>query len=52
MILYVPRDSSFISIQFLVLNLDNSFFVSSNKFIILWYSVIMLFYITVLIIDH
>ena len=32
--LYVPRDSSLISAQFLVLNLDGSFVVLSNKFII------------------
>ena len=32
--LYVPRDSSSISAQFLVLNLYGSFVVLSNKFII------------------
>ena len=40
-VLYTPCDSSFISTQFLVLNLDGLF---SNKFIIFWYSIIILLY--------
>ena len=39
--LYVPCDSSFISTQFLLLNLDDWFVVSSNKLIIFWYSFII-----------
>ena len=42
--LYVPFNSSFISTQFLVLNLDSSFCVLSNKFIIFWYSMIIIYY--------
>ena len=42
--LYVPFNSSFISTQFLVLNLDSSFCVLSNKFIIFWYSIIIIYY--------
>ena len=43
--LWVPRDSSFISTQFLVLNLNGSFGVLSNKFIIFWYPIIIYYYI-------
>ena len=42
--LYVPRYLSFISTQFLVANFDDWFVVSSKKFIILWYSIIILYY--------
>ena len=39
--LYVPCDSTFISTQFLVLNWNGLFFVSSNEFIIFWCSIII-----------
>ena len=42
--LYVPRDLSFISTQFLFLNVDGWFFVWWSKFILFWYSVIILHY--------
>ena len=41
---YLSFGSPFISIQFHVLNLDGSFVVSSNRFIIFWYSIILLYY--------
>ena len=40
----IPRVSSFISIQFFVLNLDFRFGVLSNRFIIFWYSIFILLY--------
>ena len=43
--LYVPRNSSFISTGFLVLNLDCLFFVLSKKFIIFINSIITYYYI-------
>ena len=42
MVLYVPRELSFISNQFFVLNLDGWFGVLCNKFAILRYSIIVL----------
>ena len=42
--LYFPLDSSFISTQFLVLNLEVLFGESSNRFVIFWYSIIILLY--------
>ena len=42
--LYTPRDLSFFSTQFLVLNLEGSFVVSSNNFIIFWFFIIILLY--------
>ena len=50
LVLYVPRDLSLISTQLLVLNLDSSFVVSSNKFIIFY--IPLLYYIITLILDH
>ena len=47
--LYVSRYSSFISTQFFVLNFDFWFVISSNKFIIFWYSIIILYIIFILI---
>ena len=35
---YVPRESSFISIHFFVLNLDGWFSILFNRFLIFWYS--------------
>ena len=43
LLLYVACDSSFISTQFLVLNLDGWFVVSSNNFF--WYSIITYYHI-------
>ena len=40
----VPHELSLISAQFFVLNLDSWFDVLSNKFIIFWYSIIILLY--------
>ena len=47
--LYVPRKSSFISTQFFVLNLVDWFIVLSQKFIIFWYSIIVLLYLSQII---
>ena len=44
LVLYVNRDASFISAQFLVVNLDSLFDVSSSEFTIFWYSIITLYY--------
>ena len=41
---YIAFDLSFISPQFLVLNIDGRFVVSSNRFIIFWYSVVIHYY--------
>ena len=40
-LLYVPRESSFSSTQFFVLDLDGWFDALSNKFIIFWYSLFL-----------
>ena len=62
--LYVPRDSSFISTEFVLLHLDHWFVVSSSRlvfdipllyYIILYYIIIyciILYYIFKLILDH
>ena len=42
--LYVPRELPIISTQFFVLNLVGWFGVLSDKFIIFWYSIIILLY--------
>ena len=44
LMLYVPHELWLISAQFFVLNLDSWFDVLSNKFIIFWYSIIILLY--------
>ena len=49
--LYVPRDSSFISIQFLVLSLDD-WFVVSSKNISSFFDIPLLDYKTTLFPDH
>ena len=41
---YFLYDSSFISTQFLALNLGGWFVVLSSKFIVFWYSIIKLYY--------
>ena len=43
--LFAPADASFVSVQFLVLNLDGWFVVSSLLFITFWYSIIIYYYI-------
>ena len=42
--LCIPFDSSFISTQFLALNLDGWFRAASNNFIIFWYPIIIYLY--------
>ena len=44
MSLYVPRNPSFFSTPFLILNLDALFYVLSNKFIIFIYSITIYYY--------
>ena len=44
LVLYVPCESSLTSTQFSVLIWDDWFGVLSNKFIIVWYSIVMLLY--------
>ena len=43
-LLYVPRDSSFISTQFFVLNLDGWFGLLSNKFTLFFLYILLLYY--------
>ena len=47
--LYVPRNSSFISTQFLVLNLDGLLCVLSKKLIVFVYSVVIYHYYYIIV---